>query len=75
MTASRYHPNTAAAKKLPPVPTSNFAPTLIPCAVVQNAAAASTNPSVAAVKINTKTLLVRREQIRKTKERTPMNRA
>jgi hypothetical protein len=67
ITASKYHPNIAAAKKLPPVPTSNVAPTLIPFAVVQKALPASKNPSVALMKINTKTILVRREQARKTK--------
>ncbi len=73
ITANKYHPANAAPKNDPPVPLSKVAPIGIPAAVVQNAAAAKQNPSVAPMKITTKTTFVRSEQMRKTKESTPIN--
>jgi hypothetical protein len=75
ITANKYHPHIAATKKLPPVAFSNVAAIANPLAADQNVAAAKPKPSVAPVKIRTKTILVRREQIRKIRDRSPMKRA
>ena len=75
ITANKYHPHIAATKKLPPVAFSNVAAIAKPLAADQNAAAAKPKPSVAPVKISTKTMLVRREQIRKMRESSPIKRA
>lgn len=75
ITANKYHPHIAATKKLPPVAFSNVAAIAIPLAADQNAAVAKPKPSVAPVKIRTKIILVRREQIRKIRDRSPMKRA
>ncbi len=74
ITANKYHPHIAAITKLPPVAFSSVAEIAIPLAADQKAAA-KPKPSVAPVKIRTKIILVRREQIRKIRDRSPMKRA
>lgn len=75
MDRNKYHPSILAAKKQAPVQTTNSVPyAMSPRATNQNAAAAKQKPIVAQTKMRTKTRFVRREPMRKMKERMPRQR-